>query len=271
MADKTQFNAEEYIKNMYDSSIASQKEQLTQNYEQNVSDLDAQKEAARKQTDENLTRTYVEAAKAQKNYDEVQNAYGLTSGAMAQARLAQDNQLQADLTAIRAAQQSVDADVERQRGLLSKEYQAAIAEAQANNDLARAEALFEQAKAEDERLKEQQLAAANLMAGAGDYSLIGQLYGLTPEQLAKLQGQSGGYYGDTGDDDENGNVDLSGLFAATGGKVTNKAVWDSYVALYGADALAAAGITYEEEPSEGGGKATGGRGGSAGDPYHYVY
>lgn len=205
MADKTQFNAEDYLKNMYDSSLASQKEQLAQDYEQNVSDLEAQKEAARKQTDENLTRTYVEAAKAQKNYNEVQNAYGLTSGAMAQARLAQDNQLQADLTAIRTAQQSVDADVERQRSLLSKEYQSAIAEAQANNDLARAEALFEQAKAEDERLKEQQLAAANLMAGAGDYSLIGQLYGLTPEQIAKLQGETtGGPYAGPDDDPEEG-------------------------------------------------------------------
>ena len=40
------------------------------------------------------------AAKAAKNYGEVQNAYGLSSGAMAQARLAQDNQLQAALNSL---------------------------------------------------------------------------------------------------------------------------------------------------------------------------
>ena len=117
---------------------------------------------------------------------------------MAQARLAQDNQLQADMTAIRTAQQSIDADVEREKGILAKEYASAIAKAQANNDLARAEALYQQAQLEDERLQEKQLAAANLMAGAGDYSLIAQLYGLTPEQVAKLQSGNQGYVNPNG-------------------------------------------------------------------------
>ena len=198
MAENTKFNAENYIKNMYDSQLKSEKETLTQNYEQNAAELERQQEAARKQKDEDLTRTYVEAAKTQKNYNEVQNAYGLTSGAMAQARLAQDNQLQADMTAIRTAQQSIDADVEREKGILAKEYASAIAKAQANNDLARAEALYQQAQLEDERLQEKQLAAANLMAGAGDYSLIAQLYGLTPEQVAKLQSGNQGYVNPNG-------------------------------------------------------------------------
>lgn len=86
MAEKT--NYEDYVNKMYDSSMESQKQQLSSDYASNVSDLAAQQEAAQKVTDSNLTRTYVEAQKAAKNYDEVQNAYGLTSGAMAQARLA---------------------------------------------------------------------------------------------------------------------------------------------------------------------------------------
>lgn len=200
MEENKTFDATQYIKDMYDSQLKSQKETLTQNYEQNAAQLEQQQQAAVKQRDEDLTRTYVEAAKAQKNYDEVQNAYGLTSGAMAQARLAQDNQLQADMTAIRAAQQAIDADVEREKGLLSKEYAAAIAKAQADNDLALAQALYEQAQAEDERLQEKQLAAANLMAGVGDYSLIAQLYGLTPEQVAKLEGRGGTEQENDGDD-----------------------------------------------------------------------
>ena len=188
----------DYINQMYDSSLAAQKAQLEQDYEQGLSDLDRQQQQAQKQTDANLSRTYVEAEKARKNYAEVQNAYGLTSGAMAQARLAQDNQQQADMTAIRAAHQTADAEIERQRGLLGKEYAAAIAQAQANNDLARAEALYAAAKEEEARLLAQQENAAALMAGVGDYSLYAQLYGLTPEQLAKLQPNRNSGRGGTG-------------------------------------------------------------------------
>ena len=188
-------NNEEYINKMYDSSLASQKETLQQNYDQVASDLEAEKQKQQKAADANLTRTYVEANKAAKNYNEVQNAYGLTSGAMAQARLAQDNQLQGDLTAIRAAQQSVDADIERQRTLLGQQYASAIAKAQADNDLQRAQALYAAAKADEDRLLQQQKEAGNLMAGVGDYSILANLYGLTPEQLALLQKGSSGYGG----------------------------------------------------------------------------
>lgn len=192
-------NNEEYINKMYDSSLSSQKEALKQNYAQGTTDLEREQQKQQKATDANLTRTYVEANKAAKNYNEVQNAYGLTSGAMAQARLAQDNQLQGDLTAIRAAQQSVDADIERQRTLLSQQYASAIAKAQADNDFQRAQALYKAAKDDEDRLLQQQKEAGNLMASVGDYSILANLYGLTPEQLALLSGNgSGGAGGASG-------------------------------------------------------------------------
>lgn len=181
-----------YINKMYDGSLESQKQTLTQNYDTGVSDIAASAEKQRKATDANLNRTYVEAAKAAKNYGEVQNAYGLSSGAMAQARLAQDNQLQADLTALRAAQTDSDAQFERQRNLLAKEYSAAIAKAQADNDYQRAQALYNAAKADEDQLMQRQKEAGNLMAGVGDYSILAKLYGLTDEQLALLTGQNAG-------------------------------------------------------------------------------
>lgn len=187
-------NTEEYINKMYDTSLESEKAGLKQNYEQDAANLDAEQEKARKQADANLTRTYVEAAKAQKNYNEVQNAYGLTSGAMAQARLAQDNRLQGDLTAIRTVQQEIDAGIERERSTLAQQYAAAIQQAQANNDLARAQALFEAAQAEEARLNQQKANAANLMAGVGDYARLAELYGLTAEELALLMGKGGSGY-----------------------------------------------------------------------------
>lgn len=188
----------EYINKMYDGSLNSQKQTLTQNYETGVSDLAASAEKQRKATDANLNRTYVESAKAAKNYGEVQNAYGLSSGAMAQARLAQDNQLQADLTALRAAQTDSDAEIERQRNLLAKEYSAAIAKAQADNDYQRAQALYNAAKADEDQLLQLQKEGGELMAGVGDYSILAKLYGLTDEQLALLKAKYGGGSGGGG-------------------------------------------------------------------------
>jgi len=188
---------EELINQMYDASLAGQKTQLEQTRDQGLAELE-QQQKLQQQTDANLNRTYVEAAKDQRNYAEIQNAYGLSSGAMAQARLAQDNQLEADLTALRGAQAQVDANIERERTLLSQQYMAAIAQAQAENDLQRAQALYEQARADEERLRQNQKEAGNLMASVGDYTILANLYGLTPEQLNKLMPtQSGGGSGST--------------------------------------------------------------------------
>lgn len=192
MAENKTFDEKEYITKMYESALESQKQGLQQDYDQNQAALDEQQKKLQKQTDANLTRTYVEAAKDKQNYNEVQNAYGLSSGAMGQARLAQDNQLQADLTALRAAQQTAEAGIEQERGILAKEYAAAIRKAQADSDLAKVQALYEQAQKEEDRLLAQQESAAKLMAGEGDYSRLAALYGLTPEEVAKLSGQSGG-------------------------------------------------------------------------------
>ena len=75
---------------------------------------------------------------------------------------------------------------------------AAIAQAQAENDLQRAQALYEQARADEERLRQNQKEAGNLMASVGDYTILANLYGLTPEQLNKLMPtQSGGGTGST--------------------------------------------------------------------------
>ena len=179
----------EYIRKMYESQLQSQKDTLTSNYQQALSDIDATRKTADQQLDKNLNTTAVEAQRAQKNYNEVQNAYGLSSGAMAQARLAQDNQLQADLTTLRTAHQTADAELERERALLGQQYAAAISQAQAENDMAKAQALYEEAKERDAQLTARQQSAAQLMAQVGDFSLYGQAYGLTPDQISALSAQ----------------------------------------------------------------------------------
>lgn len=179
-----------HINSMYDSYLEGQKATLQSGYETNVSNLDAEKEKSRKETDTNLTRTYVEAAKKAKNYNEVQNAYGLTSGAMGQAQLASGNQLAGDLTGIRNQGADAMAEIERQRSILAKEYAAAIAKAQEDNDFQRAQALYEAAQKEQDRLQQikllqmqfeqqvrmfemQQAAQAAAAGGGGGYSYSG--------------------------------------------------------------------------------------------------
>jgi hypothetical protein len=214
---------EDMINQMYDASLAGQKSQLAQSRDQGMADLQAEQERLQKQTDANLNRTYVEAARDQKNYAEVQNAYGLTSGAMAQARLAQDNQLEADLTALRGAQANIDANIEREKTMLSQQYMAAIAQAQADNDLKRAQALYDQARRDEDQLRQNQLDAGKLMASVGDYTILANLYGLTPQQLALLMpngvpGRGGSAGGDS----------VSQYFDSKG-KPTGFETWEDYL------------------------------------------
>lgn len=178
--------SDELLKQMYDSNLASQKAALQSDYDAALADLDAQKAAAQKQTEHNVRLTKTEADRSAVNAAEYYEAAGLSSGAKAQAKVAQDNQLLADLTAIRAAKQQGDIDIERQRGLLGQQFAAAIRQAQAENDMAKAQALYEQAKEAEANLLAQQKEAANAMASIGNFDLYAQLYGLTPEQKGAL-------------------------------------------------------------------------------------
>lgn len=169
-ADKPLSQFDNQINKIYDASLESQKQTLKSGYETDVSNLDAEKLAAQKETDTNLNRTYVEAAKKAKNYNEVQNAYGLTSGAMGQAKLASGNQLAGDLTGIRNQGAEAQAEIERQRSILAKEYAAAIAKAQADNDMQRAQLLYEAAQKEQDRLLQIQLTQMQIDANKPSYS-----------------------------------------------------------------------------------------------------
>lgn len=182
-------NDEEYIREMYETSLQGTKAQLQADRAEQEQALAEQKEQNRKQTEEALRQTYVEAARQQKSNAEIQSAQGLNSGAMAQERLSRENQTAADLTAIRTAQMEADAQIERQRTLLGQQYAAAITQAQKENDLAKAEALYAAAQQEEALLLEKKQAAAALMAEeVGDFSLYKDLYGLTDEQIATLNG-----------------------------------------------------------------------------------
>lgn len=99
---------------------------------------------------------------------------------------------------------------------------------------------------------EKQQAAAELMASAGDYSLLAQLYGLTDEQLAKLQGTTGsGGTGSTGSGNDETAADYSWLQAVYPTGVIDSASWAALIAAgWTEEELAAAGFKQYTEPAK---------------------
>ena len=136
---------------------------MQDNYTQNIGALDGEKQSVQQQTDDNLTRTYIEADKAYKASTQQPNAPMLSGAANTQAALSRGNQVQQDVTTLRDAQSTADAEIKRERQLLASEYESAIKKAQADNDMQRAQQLYEAAKQEEERLTEYKKTAGNLL------------------------------------------------------------------------------------------------------------
>lgn len=203
---ETKKRGEDYIQELYDANLAVQKEAITQSYKDSLSQLEEAQRNNQIATDNALNQTAVESQKAGMNWNEVQNAYGLSSGANGQASLARENQLSANMTALRKQQNESDWQIERQRQLLRQKFQSAILQAEKENNFQLAQELYQEAKRVEQQLLSQKENAAALMAQVGDFSLYGSLYGLTPEQIAALTTQfnksrssgGGGGYGGSG-------------------------------------------------------------------------
>lgn len=164
-------NEDQYINKVYDSVIDKQKNLLKENYTQAGTSLDAEKQSVQQQTDTNLGRVNVEAQKLQEAY----KGPKLSLAARQQAVLAMDNQQKKNVTTMKTAQDEADAEIERQLKLLGQQYAAAIKKAQADNDMLRAQQLYEAAKAEDEQLLALKREAGTRLAAMGDNSVLNSL------------------------------------------------------------------------------------------------
>lgn len=178
---------EDALNAIYDAQLESQLAQLRSAHEADISNLDAQRQAREKQTDEKLTDAYVASLRGAKNDAEMKNTYGQGSGAVAQGRLARDIDLQDTLTDIRKAQVGAEGATGVQALELSKGLGKGTQQAQYNTDLERARKLFEAAENEEQTLVGNQQFIGELLAKKGDYSVLGKLYGLTDEQIKKLK------------------------------------------------------------------------------------
>lgn len=164
-------NEDQYINKVYDNVIDKQKNLLKENYTQAGTELDAEKQSVQQQTNTNLGRVNVEAQKIKEAY----KGPKLSSAAQQQAALSMDNQQKKNVTTMKTAQSEADAEIERQRKLLGDQYAAAIKKAQADNDMLRAQQLYEAAKAEDEQLLALKQEAGTRLAAMGDNSVLNSL------------------------------------------------------------------------------------------------
>lgn len=174
-------NEDKYINKLYDDAQGSQQKLLQDNYSRNSAQLDAGKQASQALTDAYLGRTKVETPGVNNGaYAPVQNSG--VAGREAQTGLSFGNRNQRNVTQLQSQQAQIDAEYERQRKLLGDMYASEIKKAQADNDMERAQRLYEAAKAEEEQLRAFRQQGANLMAEKDDMSLWESIAGGAPVQ-----------------------------------------------------------------------------------------
>lgn len=176
------------LNEIYDNQLESERLALQIENEEAMSDLAAKQAQQQAKTDRDLTQSYVDALRKMKNYQEVQTAYGQGSGTAAAARIAQDTELQQALTALRGVQMGADADIGMEGFDIGKDFRERLYGSQDEINRKRAEALLKAAEQEEENLYKTQLQLGQQLAKENNYSVLGRLYGLTQDQIDRIQG-----------------------------------------------------------------------------------
>lgn len=175
-------NEDKYVNKLYDTSLGSQQKLLNENYQNNqkmANDGQAQNKAL---TDAYLERTKVEAPGVNNGAYKRLTGQGGGIGREAQAGLSFGNQQQRNVSVLNAQQAQADAEYNRIRQQLADQYSAAIKKAQADNDMYRAQQLYEAAKSEEDQLRELRRQGADLLAEKDDMSAWESIAGGTPVQ-----------------------------------------------------------------------------------------
>lgn len=159
-------NEKDYINKLYDTNNQAQKDLLKQNFTDNTGVLDQEQNRVQQQAQENVQRTQVEAKTAQEN-----NEPKLSLGAQQQSALNRGNAQQSNVSSLNQRQSELDMEIERQRKLLASQYETAIKQAQAENDMQKAQQLYSAAKDEEAKLLSLRQSASSILAAKGDTSI----------------------------------------------------------------------------------------------------
>ena len=153
---------ENYINNVYEASEQARLAGLEQMYNDSIARHKAAAEKSNAAYLEGKRQADAQAARQNAGFRELANARGLNSGAVGQAAVMQNNQLQSDLTSLGRAQAASNADLDMQRNLLKQNFDLQRQQAVAENQAQRANAMYNEKVRMDEIRRQQAQFDANM-------------------------------------------------------------------------------------------------------------
>ena len=159
------YNEKDYINKLYGDNSEAEKKLIQENYTDNAGILNTEQNRVEQQAQDHVNRTQVEANSTAQN---VYNGPKLSYGAGAQASLAQENALRGNTNALNQGLDVARQEYERQRQLRASQHETEIKQAQANNDMQKAQALYEAAKREEQQLMDAYQKEAEMLKGYVD-------------------------------------------------------------------------------------------------------
>lgn len=169
-ADQTRIDA---INAMYDSQVNSQRNSLESAYNQNLSNLEANRAKIAQEYQTQRNANAVSFERSRRNFNQQAMMNGLNTGAFSQAGLAQNNAYQGSVAQLGAAEANANTDLNKSIADLKVKYQSDVNDAIAKNDYNRAAALLD----EYNTAYSQAMTKAQQLAQYGDFSGYSALYG----------------------------------------------------------------------------------------------
>ena len=146
----------DYVNSIYDASSKARTAQLEAAYNKAASDLAAARASANASYGEAQRQTEGEAARQQAAFRETANANGLNTGASGQAALAMGNQMQNDMASLGRARAQDMSELDRQKMLLTQNYEKQRQQMIAENDYNRNMALYNESVRKDDANRQQE-------------------------------------------------------------------------------------------------------------------
>lgn len=175
------------IESLYRAQQDAALAELKSAYDKNVLAIDEAKQKIPALYQQGRNRAASDAAVNARNFNQYAAASGLNTGAAGQAQLAMNNQLQSGLSELHTAEANAIAELEAQRTSITTQYQNAVAQAIAEGNAAKAQALYEEAVRTEEILRAQEEAAAKAAAkqptAPTDEPSVNPLDGINQKQL----------------------------------------------------------------------------------------
>lgn len=167
-------NEKDYINKLYGGNSEAEKKLIQENYTDNAGILNTEQNRVEQQAQDHVNRTQVEANSTAQN---VYNGPKLSSGAGTQASLAQENALRGNTNSLNQGLDVARQEYERKRQLLASQYETEIKQAQANNDMQKAQALYEAAKREEQQLMDAYKKEAEMLGSFGETEAANAIMG----------------------------------------------------------------------------------------------